>query len=221
MNWWMPHILNLVALLFIVNPLNGAVLFIDVTSRYNARRKAQTALTAAIWTAAVLVFFMLTGKFVFSLFGVTLSAFQIAGGILIFGAARVMTRAETPPEKTSPAETESARKQSDVAIVPLAIPMLAGPGAISTIILQAGEMKHFAVDFPMLVLNVLIVSTIVYFLLRESKWLLRILGSNVIRVITRIMGLVIMAIGIQFILNGTSSFLLDLTNKGILLIPGH
>lgn len=206
----MPHLLSFIALLFIVNPLNGSVLFIEMTSHYSPARRAKTALTASVWTAFILIFFALTGKMLFEVLGFTLSAFQIAGGLLIFSAARGMTRAQTPLEKSTPKETAAAMDQDDVGIVPLAIPMLAGPGAISTIILHSGEVKHGALEIPMLILSVLLVSVTVYLILSQSSFLLKNVGPNTIKVITRLMGLVIMAIGIQFIMNGVTGFLLHL-----------
>jgi multiple antibiotic resistance protein len=206
----MANFMNFLALLFIVNPINGAMLFMEMTTGYGPTRRNRTALTASLWVASILIFFLLTGKFLFKLFHFTLPAFQIAGGVLIFSTARGMTRAQPPLEKSTPDETLSAQRQEEIGIVPLAMPMLAGPGAISTIILQAGEIKNFALQLPFMCLSVLLTSAIVWIILRQSSWLMKLMGPNHLKVAMRLMGLVTMAIGVQFVLNGVTGFLMQL-----------
>jgi multiple antibiotic resistance protein len=201
-----PYFMTLLSLLFIVNPLNGAVLFIDLTEGASDRSKRKTALSTAIATFFILMIFSLAGKLIFNFFGFTLAAFQVAGGIIIFSTARGMTQAKTPREKHTPEEAESAMSLADVSIVPLAIPILAGPGAITAVLLTMGDMKSFFVEFPIHLLSLLITSTVIYYVLVHSERVFRRLGRNVINVLTRIMGMVMMAIGVQYVLNGLTRY---------------
>ncbi len=200
-------ILNTIALLFIVNPLNGAILFIELTPHYSEKKRTKSALTAAIGTAALLMFFSITGSLMFNLFGFTLSAFQIAGGFVIFSAARTMTQGQTPAEKNTPEEAQSALQKDDIAMVPLATPMLVGPGAISTVILGVSHMSRHTIEMPLHCLTILIVAVTVYIALNQSHILLKKLGPNIFQVFTRLMGLVMMALGVQYVLNGLSGYL--------------
>lgn len=205
-----PYLMDFVSLLFIVNPLNAAVLYIDLTQGISPSRKKKIALSTAIATLTILLIFGLAGKLIFELFGFTLAAFQIAGGILIFNTARGMTQARVPSEKHNPEETKPAMSLPDISIVPLAIPILAGPGAITTVMLTMGEKTAFFIEFPIQLVTLALLSTIIYFSLTHSDRLLHKLGQNTMNVFTRIMGIAMMALSVQYILNGVAKFLQQL-----------
>lgn len=205
-----PYFMNFISLLFIVNPLNAAILYIDLTDEFSPTKKKKTAKTTAVASLMILLVFSLAGKLIFELFGFTLAAFQIAGGILIFNTARGMTQAQVPSEKHNPEETKSARALPDISIVPLAIPILAGPGAITTVMLNMGEVKSFFIEFPIHLAMLALVSIIIYFVLVHSDRILHRLGKNTMNVFTRLMGIAMMALSVQYILNGIGKYLQQL-----------
>lgn len=136
--------LALPAVLFIVDPIGVVPLFVAMTANDTPEKCRAMARRACLTATGVLSFFALFGTVVFQVFGVTLAAFRVAGGLLLMLTALDMLRAQHPGTKTSAAETEEGLSQDDIAIVPLAMPLLAGPGAIATVMVlmaQHGDRK--------------------------------------------------------------------------------
>ena len=125
--------LALPAVLFIVDPIGVVPLFVAMTAKDSPEKCKGMALRASVTAGSILIFFALFGSLIFQVFGVTLAAFRVAGGLLLMLTALDMLRAQRPGTKTSEAETEEGSAQEDIAIVPLAMPLLAGPGAIATV----------------------------------------------------------------------------------------
>jgi multiple antibiotic resistance protein len=149
----------------------------------------------------VLTAFAAAGSFIFSFFGITIPAFKVAGGILLFGVAFDMLRAKPSATKTTQEERSEAESKEDVGLIPMGIPLLSGPGAMATATVLAGK-AHSWTDRIGLHLAILAVSVITLLVLRSSMLIGRVLGKTGLNVIGRIMGLILAALAIQFVLDG-------------------
>jgi multiple antibiotic resistance protein len=199
------------ALFFIVDPFGTIPIFVSITSRDSAQKRARTALKASAIAFLLLVFFAVFGSIVFRVFGITLSAFKIAGGILLLLTSIDMLRAQPARTRSSPEETEEI---DDMAIVPMAIPLLAGPGAIATVMVLSARGKNWI--YLILVIGAIALTcTITYVLLRLAGHVNRLLGKGGITVIERIIGLLLAAIAVQFIVDGTAELLSHLAHNSL------
>jgi len=190
------------AVFFVVDPVATVPLFLAMTARDEAAKTRGMAARACLVGGLVLAFFALFGHLVFKVFGVSLAAFRVAGGVLLLITALDMLRAETAKTKTSPAETSEGLEKDDIAIVPLAMPMLAGPGAIATVMVlvsQGGETLRGTV--PVL-LAIALTFLGAYLILRGAKVVQRVLGRSGVAILERVMGLILAAIAVQFMADG-------------------
>ena len=189
------------SIFFLVDPFAAIPAFLVMTSDSVGTRRRRMALRAA-WTCfTVLAVFSIAGNFIFSLFGITLPAFKIAGGIILGLIGLDMVQARRSPTKETPGDTEESLEKEDVGIIPLGIPMLAGPGSISTVMVlvsQSADWKHKAIIFS----TILLTSAISFAVLAAADRVRSFLGDTGIRILTRMMGLLLTAIAVQFILNG-------------------
>src|SRR5712692_10482668 len=160
------------------------------------------AFRACVVGGALLLFFALFGGLIFKVFGVTLSAFRIAGGILLLITSLDMLRGRTSQTKTSPEEEKEGAQKDDVAVVPLAMPLLAGPGAIATVMVLMSKGKGIASAIPVLV-SVLLTFVASYYVLRSASIVQRVLGQSGVAILQRLMGLILAAIAVQFIADGS------------------
>jgi len=185
----------------LVDPFAAIPAFLVMTSDSAATRRRRMAARAA-WTCfIVLAVFSIAGSLIFSLFGITLPAFKIAGGIILGLIGLDMVQARRSPTKETPRDTEEGLEKEDVGIIPLGIPMLAGPGSISTVMVlvsQAANWKHSAVVFSAIALT----SALSFAVLAAADRVRSFLGETGIRILTRMMGLLLTAIAVQFVLNG-------------------
>ena len=193
---------SFVSLLTIVNPFSITSLFLSITQGDSAEKKRIMAKRASVTAAAVLIVFALVGDFILSIFSVTLDAFRIAGGLLIVNIGVRMisgTREQLRSEK----EKKEAKEKDDVSIIPLAVPLLAGPGAMTTAIALMSEAGTI-IRVGMLMLAIIIVCFISYFVLIKADLVNRFLGETGGKVVERVLGLIVMVVGVQFIINGIS-----------------
>ncbi len=199
--------LALPAVLFIVDPIGVVPLFVAMTANDPPEKCRAMARRACLTATAVLSFFALFGTVVFQVFGVTLSAFRVAGGLLLMLTALDMLRAQHPGTKTSAAETEEGLSQDDIAIVPLAMPLLAGPGAIATVmVLMAQHGAGLEAGVPVLA-SIFITMGIAYLTLRSAQAIKRVLKQTGIAILERIFGLILAAIAVQFVFEGGKELL--------------
>ena len=193
--------LALSSLFVIVDPIATIPEFIAMTSRDSVASRLRMARLACLVTAGVLILFALSGQWIFRLLGITLPAFQIAGSVLLLRIALDMLYAKRSAAQETREETEAGATKDDIAITPLGVPMLAGPGAISTSLILMNQ----AQDWPQrvaLLLSIVVVSFASYLILRLSAHGARWLNPLAIKLITRLMGLLLAAIAVQFALNG-------------------
>jgi len=193
-------LLAISSLFVIVDPIAVVPAFLAITPSDTPDQRAKMARFACAVMAGVLLVFALTGPLIFRLLGITLPAFQIAGSIVLLLIALDMLRAQRSRVQETREDTEAAAAKVDVAITPLAIPMLAGPGAISTVVLlrkQALDWIHQA----SLCGAIIVVAAASYLILRLSAKGAEWLNPIAMRIATRIMGLLLAAVASQFMIN--------------------
>lgn len=193
-------LITLTSVLFIVDPIAAVPSYLVITQNETPAERKRTALRACVAMALLLVVFAAGGRFIFQAFGITLPAFRIAGGLILWLVALDMVRAQRSTHESKEELSEGQAKE-DVAVTPLAIPVLAGPGAISTVMVLAGEIR--SVVHGLVVYGAILVTAAVsYVTLRLGERLIEVLGQTGIRVMTRIMGLLLAAVATQFIITG-------------------
>lgn len=189
------------SLFVIVDPIATAPAFLAMTPHDTTEQRLRMARIACVTAASVLLVFSVAGQWIFRFLGITLPAFQIAASVVLLLVAMDMLRAQRSRVQETTEETAAGAEKDDISITPLAIPLLAGPGAISTVILLQGRADGLA---QRLVLCGCIVAVLVatYVILRLAARGARWLNPIAISIITRIMGLLLAALAIQFMLNG-------------------
>ena len=198
---WTDYVHILTALLVITNPVGAIPVFITLTRDQLVEARRKTARTTAIAVAVVLLVSIFLGEPLLRFFGIGLPAFRVGGGILIMMMALAMLRGYQGEVRHSPEEHIDAGDSEGSAVVPLAIPMLAGPGAISTTIVYAHRAHSFW-DIAFLVLTALLIAGSVWGALSLAEPIADRLGRYGITVTTRVMGLILAAVAVEFISGG-------------------
>jgi multiple antibiotic resistance protein len=176
-------LLSISSILIIVNPLGATLIYVSLTTNMDRSARNAVARDACRFAFLILLIVALIGTWILQLFGITLEAFRIAGGILLFGIGMEMVYAKT--------------------IMPLAIPMIAGPGAITTTIVlmnEATTMTPIAIGIVLVSIAISIVLT--YYMMRNSDYILTRIGQREYRAVNRLMGMLLIAIAVQFVING-------------------
>ncbi|HZE93320.1 MAG TPA: NAAT family transporter, partial [Gemmatimonadales bacterium] len=197
----MELLLIFTSILFIVDPFAVIPTFLAMTLRDSPQQRRVLARRGA-WTCAItLIAFALGGSMIFKIFGITIGAFKIAGGVLIGLNALDMVQARRSQQRETPIETAEGIEKDDIGIMPLGVPMLAGPGAISTVMVLALGAKSTAATVAVYV-SIVVTAVISYLVLSAASLVERRLGQTGMRILTRLMGLVLSAIAVQFIIDG-------------------
>ncbi|HXM38378.1 MAG TPA: MarC family protein [Gemmatimonadales bacterium] len=197
----MELVLIFTSILFIVDPFAVIPTFLAMTPRDSPEQRRLLAKRGA-WTCAItLMIFALGGSVIFKVFGITIAAFKIAGGVLIGLNALDMVQARRSQQRETPVEKAEGIEKEDIAILPLGVPMLAGPGAISTVMVLAVSAKTVAATVAVYT-SIILTAVITYYVLAAATMVERRLGQTGMRILTRLMGLVLCAIAVQFILDG-------------------
>jgi multiple antibiotic resistance protein len=205
---WTEYTKIFLALLVIVNPVGAVPLFATMTSANTEQEKKNIARTASTAVAVVLVVAAVGGQGLLALFGISIASFKVGGAILILLLAISMMHGAPSAEKQMPDETEDAQYRESVAVVPLAIPLLSGPGAISTIIIYAtarSSMGHLAAIIACGVLVALVTWIALRVATPVSNWL----GKSGVNIATRLMGLLLAAVAVEIFAGGV-----------VVLLPG-
>ena len=188
------------SLFAIVDPFAAVPTFLAMTARDTPEQRRRMARTACITCAGVMGAFAALGPAIFKLFGITLPAFQIAGGLVLLLSSLDMIRAQKSPMRETPEEFAEGMSKDDIAITPLAVPLLAGPGAITTSIVLAGRAANLPQKAIFYVL-IALVGLISYWVLTLAADSANKLSPTILNIITRLMGLLLAAIGVQLILS--------------------
>jgi multiple antibiotic resistance protein len=188
------------SLFVILDPVATVPAFLAMTPNDTAEERIRMARLACFVTAGVLLFFAISGQLLFKLVGITLEAFQLAGSIVLLIVALDMLKARRSPVMQTAEETSVGLAKEDIAITPLAMPMLAGPGAITTSILLDNQAPSFSYRLA-LYGCILVVSMLCFFMLRWAALGARWMNPIAMKITTRIMGLLLAALAIQFMIN--------------------
>ncbi|MEW6282404.1 MAG: MarC family protein [Candidatus Eremiobacterota bacterium] len=197
-------LLSFSSLFTIIDPLGVAPLFVGLTRQADARERRRMAVKACLVALGLLVVFAVCGSLILKLFGITIHAFRIAGGILFFSMAAGMLTGHHRPQPSNDTE-------GDPAVVPLGMPLICGPGALSTVMVLMGQATsgwHVASFFAALLLTLSLTLAV----LLAAPAALRLLGKSGVQVVTQVMGLILCVIGVQFIVDGVRPLVLDMLN---------
>jgi multiple antibiotic resistance protein len=199
---WHDYLEIFIAIIVIVDPLGAIPIFVGLTAGQSENERAHTARVAVFSMTILLVVATLVGKSLLRLFGISIESFQVGGGILLLLLAISMMNARRSPSKQTPEEEVEAAGKENVAVVPLAVPLLAGPAAISTVIIYATQENVTWALKAFLLLCILLVAILVWIAFRVSIPLSRKLGQTAMNNVTRLLGLLLAAIAVEFMTTG-------------------
>lgn len=197
-------LLTVSALLPIANPISTAALFMGLTGKMGNRERDRQAFLACLYMFFILVFFLFAGVLIIKFFGISIPGIRVAGGLIITVVGfRMLFPSESELSKQ---EEKEAIAKADIALVPLAMPSLSGPGSIA-VVLSISSQIHRWVGYLVVALGILLTAAVSYWILKGSARLVRFLGINGINVFSRIMGFILICIAVQFIASGVYEFI--------------
>jgi multiple antibiotic resistance protein len=203
-------VLALSSIFFLVDPFAAIGSFLAITGNFDEERRRRMARKAALTCFIVLTAFALCGQYIFQMFGIKLPAFEIAGGLILMLIGLDMLEAKRSPTQEASGDTEEAAAKEDAGIVPLGIPMLAGPGAISSVMVLVGQVPTlWNWEMASVLGSIAVTALASYWVLAGAGRVRRVLGDTGIRILVRVMGLLLVALAMQFFVNG-------LTDLGII-----
>ena len=194
-------LLALSSIFFLVDPFAALPTFLAITEGADPARRKRIARKGALTALIVLAGFAFAGEELFRLFGITLPAFELAGGIVLLLIGLDMLEAKRSPTQETISDTVAAAQKEDAGIVPLGVPMLAGPGAITTVMVLVGQAQtHW--QMAAILISIAVTALICYLVLGHSNIVVRVLGDTGIRILVRVMGLLLVALAAQYFVNG-------------------
>ena len=203
--WLTIAVVTFIGILPIANPFSTAMVFLTITEGFSEKRRRQQARLACIYMAVILVTFLLLGSLIMNFFGISIPGLRIAGGLTVARIGFGMLNSTSANEMSEESRHEAVR-MDDVAFTPLAMPMLSGPGSIAVTIGMATEAngvgEHLAI-----VVGIILVALVSWLVLRASSRVVGILGATGMNAMGRIMGFLLVCVGIQFIVDGTHDIL--------------
>ena len=194
-------LLSFSSIFFLIDPFAAVPTFLAMTVGDGPLKRRSTARRAAFTCVAVLTLFSLAGSLIFRVFGITLPAFRIAGGLILLQIGIEMLQARRSLTHETPGEAAEGAAKEDASIIPLGIPMLAGPGAISTVMVLVGQSQTWW-QHAIVYASILLASLFSFVILAGADRVRKVLGETGIRILMRMMGLLLTSIGVQFVLNG-------------------
>ncbi len=202
-----------VGLLALINPLGVVPIFISMTPRNTPAERNQIIDQVGIGVAIILLVALFFGELLLQFFAITIDSFRVGGGILILIMAISMIQAKTSAIKQTSEEAQESSGKSEIAIVPLAMPLLAGPGSISTVILAAHRGNTVG-HYLLVACSIVLLAVAVWWVLRLSPFIVKRISATGINISSRIMGLVLSAIAVEFIANGLKGLFPALNSMG-------
>jgi multiple antibiotic resistance protein len=207
-HFWELILGTVIALLPLINPLASAPTFLAITEGDTHERRMQQLGMACIYMVAILVCFLIGGTFIMGFFGISIPGLRIAGGLLVAGIGFEMLMGSRKAGRSNEPVESEARTKRDISFSPLAMPMLSGPGSIAVTIGFTSLAKHW-LDYVAIILGIVVVAVITYFSLRLSENVVRVVGANSMNALSKVMGFLILCIGIQFVVNGVLGIVTD------------
>jgi multiple antibiotic resistance protein len=202
-HFWELILGTVIALLPVINPLASAPTFLAITEGDSPERRIQQLRHACIYMVAILVSFLVGGTFIMGFFGLSIPGLRIAGGMLVAGIGSKMLM--TSPADANPADPahQEARAKRDVAFSPLAMPMMSGPGSIAVTVGFTSLARQW-IDYVAIILGIVVVAFVTYATLRLSERVVLVIGINGMNALSKIMGFLLLCIGVQFVVNGVT-----------------
>ena len=194
-------ILSIISIITLINPVGIIPTYLNIIENFDQKDQKEITFKANIVAFILLVIFAIMGTFIFNFFNLTIYAFKIVGGILFLRIGLNMVESKISRTKSTPQEEKEALNKDDITYTPLGIPLIAGPGAITSVMI----LSESVVTLPEKILFVLAIAIciiITYIILTASKKMSKMIGTTGIRIIQRVMGIILMAIAVQLILNG-------------------
>lgn len=189
------------ALFSVMNPIGSVPIFLSLTQDDSKRSKKRTALWTSINVLIILIVSFFAGRYILNFFGISIDVLRIAGGLIICMSAYGLLMGATGKQRgVSKKVTSDAQHRSDVSLTPLAIPMMAGPGAMSLLIAMYQDYPGY-LDKVIIISAILVSCLSIFIVLRSSNYISKLLGASGIVAVSRIVGFLVMAIGIQYIIN--------------------
>ena len=194
-------LLALSSIFFLVDPFAALPTFLAVTAGQDNARRVRTARKASLTAFVILSTFALAGTYIFKLFGISLPAFEIAGGIILLLIGLDMLEAKRSATQETGDEAAAAATKDDVGIVPLGIPMLAGPGSITSVMVLVGQAQS-KWQMAAIYAAIAVTAAICWLVLGSASRVAAVLGDTGIRILVRVMGLLLVALAVQYFVNG-------------------
>lgn len=194
-------LLALSSIFFLVDPFAALPTFLAVTADQDPAKRTRTARKASLTALLILSAFAAAGQYIFRIFGITLPAFEIAGGVILLLIGLDMLEAKRSPTQESSGDTEAASSKDDAGVVPMGIPMLAGPGAITSVMVLVGQARNLGEHIAIFV-AILVTAGVSFVVLASAVRVAGALGQTGIRILVRIMGLLLVALAVQDFVNG-------------------
>lgn len=192
-------------LFVVVDPLGVAPMFVTLTSELEENEQRKTLSRALVVAFSVTMFFLLGGSFLLSYLGVTVHAFAISGGVLLFIASLPMLFGQRPGLQ-APELGEKGTAGEDIAIFPLAIPLLSGPGTITTVLLLTYQVRGDFLRMAVFAAIIALVYVIAWGVLYAGEQVMLRLGEGKVRIMTRVLGIILAALAVQYVLNGVAGY---------------
>lgn len=196
----------IVAMIIMMNPLGSLSIFLDLTKRSAISTRRRLAIRTSLTIIIIMMLTLWTGEELLSLLGITIPSFRFAGGIILLLMGLSMLQSRESPVSYTFEDDEAAKERNSIAIVPMALPVIIGPGAISTLIIVAGDYPQFISKAWMSILCLLLtigMGIILYY----ASTIAEFVGTSIIKVVTRIMGMIIMAIAVGMLAEGLRGLL--------------
>lgn len=205
---WGIYFGTIVGLLPIINPFSAGPTFLAITEGDSEERRREQARKGCVYMVAILVCFLIGGTFIMNFFGISIPGLRIAGGILLTGIGLNMLGTFRSNADQDAEEREAARRKVDISFSPLAMPMLSGPGSIA-VTLGFTSLATDWLDYAAIIAGIITVALITYAVLRMSGGLVRFIGPVGVNALTKIMGFLLMSMGVQFVVTGVLAIATD------------
>ena len=193
----------------LMNPLGIMPVYLTMTSSLTKKERARTAIKATITATATLILFAFAGRYLFDFFGISVAGLKVVGGVIFFIVGYDMLNARLSRMKIKEEEVEDY--VNDISITPLGIPMIAGPGAITNAIVLMGDAPDYASKM-MVVIAILLVALVIVFSLLGASGILKFMGEQGTKILTKLMGLIVMVIAVEFFFSGVTPYVQAMLN---------
>ena len=192
----------------LINPIGLTAVYLSIVDPFDTKEKSRIALKGTITAFVILIIFSLIGDVIFSFYKITVSAFKIAGGILFFRTGIQMLEARVSRSRSTPKEEEEAGTKEDIAYTPIGIPLIAGPGAITSVMILSSETPEWELRLVLFAVIALVL-ILTYIIFQGADYLTQQFGTTGLRIVQRIMGLILMVIAVQFVIDGVEIVILE------------